>query len=54
MSVDGGKTWTKMGVKAEGKDGDSMFESVDTASNPGFAVFTLAERRKNRNSRRVR
>ena len=43
MSVDGGKTWTKMGVKAEGKDGDSMFESVDTASNPGFAVFTLAD-----------
>ena len=43
MLVDGGKTWTKMGVKAEGKDGDSMFESVDTASNPGFAVFTLAD-----------
>ncbi|MFR0893394.1 MAG: hypothetical protein ACLSGF_00485 [Alistipes onderdonkii] len=43
MSVDGGKTWTKMGVKAEGRDGDSMFESVDTASNPGFAVFTLAD-----------
>lgn len=45
MSTDGGTTWTSLGVKAEGTDGkddDSMFASVDTATNPGFAVFTLA------------
>lgn len=44
MTTDG-TTWTSMGVKAEGSDGkngDSMFLSVDTESNPGFAVFTLA------------
>ena len=46
VSTDGGTTWTSLGVRAEGadgKDGDSMFESVDTALNPGFAVFTLAD-----------
>lgn len=44
MSTDGGQTWPSLGVKAEGEDGvdgDSLFESVDTTSNPGFAVFTL-------------
>ena len=29
MSIDNGTTWTSMGVRAEGTDGDSMFESVD-------------------------
>lgn len=43
MSIDNGTTWTSMGVRAEGTDGDSMFESVDTVSNPGMAVFTLAD-----------
>lgn len=44
MSTDGGTTWSSLGVRAEGvdgKDGDSMFASVDTVSQPGFAVFTL-------------
>ena len=43
MSIDNGTTWISMGVRAEGTDGDSMFESVDTVSNPGMAVFTLAD-----------
>ncbi len=45
MSVDG-TTWTSMGVKAEGsdgKDGDSMFKSVDTTTTSGFAIFTLKD-----------
>ncbi len=41
MSTDNGTTWTSLGIKAEGTDGDSMFESVDTTTTPGFAVFTL-------------
>ena len=41
MSIDNGTTWTSMGVRAEGTDGDSMFESVDTVSNPGMAVLRL-------------
>lgn len=43
ISTDGGNTWTSMGVKAEGSDGDSMFTSVDTTSKAGFAVFTLKD-----------
>lgn len=43
MSIDNGTTWTSMGVRAEGTDGDSMFESVDTVSTPGMAVFMLAD-----------
>lgn len=43
MSTDGGTTWIPMGVVAEGTDGNSIFESVDTTTNPGFAVFTLID-----------
>jgi len=44
ISVDGGKTWTDTGVKAEGSDGNngnSLFTSVNT-DDPAFIVFTLA------------
>lgn len=47
ISVDGGKTWTRMGngVKAtgpKGDKGDSMFSKVDI-TNPREVVFTLAD-----------
>lgn len=42
ISVDGGTSWTGTGVKAEGKDGDSMFASVDT-TDPSFVKFVMAD-----------
>ena len=42
ISVDGGAEWTSTGIKAEGKDGDSFFQNVDT-SDPNYVVFTLAD-----------
>ena len=47
LSVDGGKTWTRVsGEKGDtgstGPQGDSFFESVDT-SNADYILFTLAD-----------
>lgn len=42
MSTDG-NGWTSLGVKAEGTDGDSMFESVDDGENA--VTFTLSDGR---------
>lgn len=41
MSTDGGQIWTSMDIVAEGKEGNSMFVSVDTDTKQGFAIFTL-------------
>lgn len=38
LSVDGGKTWTRV----NGKDGDRFFENVDT-TNDDYIIFTLAD-----------
>ena len=40
LSVDGGETWTRVSG-TDGKDGDSLFRSVDT-SDPTCVTFTLA------------
>ncbi len=42
MSTDGNE-WTSLGVKAEGTDGDSMFESVDDGEDA--VTFTLSDGR---------
>lgn len=39
----GGNEWTSLGVKAEGTDGDSMFESVDDGEDA--VTFTLSDGR---------
>ena len=41
MSTDGGTTWTSMGVKAEGENGDSIFSDVKESETE--VVFTLAD-----------
>lgn len=38
LSVDGGKTWTRV----NGEDGDRFFENVDT-TNDDYIIFTLAD-----------
>lgn len=43
ISTDGGKTWTSMGVKAVGEDGDSFFRAVDSTSDPDYIFITLAD-----------
>ena len=42
ISVNGGIDWTSTGIRAEGQNGDSFFQSVDT-TDPNFVVFTLAD-----------
>ena len=42
VSTDGGLTWTSTGVKAQGADGDSFFQNVDT-SNPDYVIVTMAD-----------
>lgn len=43
ISTDGGTIWTSMGIVAEGKGGSSIFESVDTTTTNGIAIFTLSD-----------
>lgn len=42
ISVDGGKTWTTTGIVAQGKDGDSIFSSVDN-THADYVEFVLAD-----------
>ena len=42
VSIDGGLTWESTGVKAQGVNGDSFFQSVDT-SNPDYVIVTMAD-----------
>lgn len=42
ISTDGGETWSSTGVVATGKNGDSIFDGVDT-SDPACVVFTLKD-----------
>lgn len=41
MSTDGGQSWSSMGVKAEGADGDSIFSDVQDGDSE--VIFTLAD-----------
>ena len=41
MSTNGGASWSSMGVKAEGTDGDSIFSDVKDGETE--VVFTLAD-----------
>lgn len=41
MSADGGQSWSSMGVKAEGSDGDSIFSDVQDGDSE--VIFTLAD-----------
>ena len=42
ISIDGGNTWTSMGVHATGEKGDSLFQSVDDTDSD-FVILTLAD-----------
>ena len=42
VSTDGGLTWESTGVKAQGVNGDSFFQNVDT-SNPDYVIVTMAD-----------
>lgn len=42
VSTDGGLTWTSTGVLAQGSNGDSFFQNVDT-SNPDYVIVTMAD-----------
>lgn len=42
ISTDGGITWTSTGIPAQGKDGDSIFSSVDN-THTDYVEFILAD-----------
>lgn len=42
ISTDGGATWSATGVRAEGRDGDSIFASVN-ADSEDYVLFTMSD-----------